>query len=77
MPAGRAGEPDVAREVARARLLAKERDRAALRALADEVRHRMDAGHAPTGGHLSRHVEDIAAVLDGVYDEAFPVRDPG
>jgi len=61
----------------RARLLAKERDRAALRALADEVRDRMEAGAAPTGGHLSSHVEDITAALDGVYDEVFPVNDPG
>src|SRR5579863_4969084 len=61
----------------RARLLATERDRAALRALADEVRDRMEAGGAPTGGHLSSHVEDITAALDGVYDEVFPVSDPG
>jgi hypothetical protein len=61
----------------RARLLAKERDRAALRALADEVRDRLEAGRAPTGGHLSSHVGDITAALDGVYDEVFPVRDPG
>jgi hypothetical protein len=61
----------------RARLLAKERDQAALRALADEVRVRLEAGRAPTGGHLSSHVEDITAALDGVYDEVFQVRDPG
>lgn len=60
-----------------ARLLAKERDRAALRALADEVRDRMEAGSRPTGGHLSSHVGDITAALEVVYDEVFPVSDPG
>lgn len=61
----------------RARLLAKERDQAALRILADEVRRRIEAGAAPTGGHLSSHVGDIIAALGDVYDEVFPVHDPG
>jgi len=67
------------RLVKRARLLAKEGDQPALRALADEVPRRIEAGNASsrTGGHLSSHLGDITAALEGVYDEVFPVRDPG
>ena len=65
--------------VERARLLAKERDQQALRVLAAEVRQRVESGNEilRTGGHLRSHIGDITAVLDGVYDEVFPVRDPG
>src|SRR5579862_8799836 len=75
--AGAAGRGALWRTTERAPTRGTEGDRAALRALADEVRDRMEAGGAPTGGHLSSHVEDITAALDGVYDEVFPVSDPG
>ena len=63
----------------RARLLAKEGDQPALRVLADEVRERVEEGNAiaRTGGTLRHHIGDITAALEGAYDEAFPVGDPG
>jgi hypothetical protein len=67
------------RLVERAQQLAVEGDKPGLRALADEVRQRIEAGNGTwrTGGHLSGSIGDITAALDGVYDEVFPVRDPG
>src|SRR5579862_1253818 len=63
----------------RARLLARKGDQPGLRALADEVRRRSEAEQAIlfTGGHVASRVDDINAALDRVYDEVFPVRDPG
>jgi hypothetical protein len=42
------------------------------------VRQRIEAGNEirRTGGHLEGRTGDILAVLDGLYDEVFPVRDP-
>src|SRR3989442_13790391 len=84
VPAEYAGAVDAERArlwllVERARSLARQGDRPALRALADEVRQRVTDGSAAsvTGGHLNGHVADITAALDDVYDEVFPVRDPG
>jgi hypothetical protein len=63
----------------RARLLARAGDQPGLRALADEVHQGSEAEEAMlrAGGDLARHIGDIKAALDGVYDEVFPVRDPG
>ena len=63
----------------RARTLADEGDEPALRALADEALRRLEGSDAleRTGGHLRHHVADIRAAFDSVYDEVFPVRDPG
>ncbi|WP_336082006.1 DUF4132 domain-containing protein [Nocardia sp. SSK8] len=46
-----------------------------LRVIADRVRVRLAEGDDRALGHLEGHVGDLTAVLDEVYDAAFPVGD--
>ncbi|GGN95706.1 hypothetical protein GCM10010112_86260 [Actinoplanes lobatus] len=48
-------------------------DPAGLRALAEEIRLRMERGEHHAIGNLRRYLDDVVAELDEIYDAAFPV----